>query len=85
MTEDDTKAIACIKRYSGLKDVCRVSIFEGTNPETKEKVMIKVYDHGMEAGDDRYWIEAENKTSRAISQNFRRMDDALEFLDWEKL
>lgn len=82
MTEDDTKVIAHIRRKGGLKSVAKVSTFVSGN------VTFKIYDHGMEAGDYRYYVEVtrgETYSQSTEAYRARRLEDALGFVDWGEL
>lgn len=80
MTEDDTKVIAYIRRRSKISNVAKISTFKAG------AATVKIYDYGMEAGDERYFVTAESSTKYEDSiHSYKRLETALEFISWDKL
>jgi hypothetical protein len=81
MTEDDTKAIARIRFRTPFKEIAKITTYKAGH------VTITVHDYGLEAGSERFWIAAESPTGYQTTESykFRRMEEALEYISWEKL
>lgn len=80
MTEDDTKAIAYIRRRTGRKKVSKVSKFKAG------RITVTIYDYGMESKGERFYVEANTgyKVETSIHA-YRDLQTALDIISWGKL